>query len=133
MRSDAPVPPEAQLIRKIIFKKIDFDNNTLGEMVIKLNAMVRDELKDQAAPTVVLNLKGLSESEVTKTLNRKVVHWSPMRTVPFYETLLYVAQLTNCNVERKGLDMVLTPFPPYVERVFDVDTMIHPHRSSGGQ
>jgi hypothetical protein len=123
--------PSPSLLESIVFTKIDFDNNTLGEMVIKVNSMIREETKDEKEPTLLLNLKGLSQSEITKTLNRKVLNWPPMVKVPLGDTVCYIAQVTNCSLDYKGRDVIFTPIPPYTEYVFDVEAMRNLIRTTG--
>jgi hypothetical protein len=95
--------------------------------------MIHKASKGTNVPFVLLNLEGMSEEDISKTLNSKILHWKPMREVSLGETATYICQFMNYTDSREGLTVILTPQPPYRERNFDVQAMMdkarakHPH------
>jgi hypothetical protein len=125
MQSEAKMGDQTRYRTPIVFKQInfDFDNNTLSEMVIKLNTMIRGELRDRRGENVLLDLTGLSESDITTVLNRKVVHWQPAPGLALEQILGQIAQFTNCTLTRKDADLILSPNSPFTSRTFDAQVM----------
>jgi hypothetical protein len=118
---------------RIIFQKIDFNNNTLGEMVDKLNALIRSEAKGSPKPELVFDFKGWKEPAITQALGRKVVHWFPMTNVPFGEALAYVCQLTSCDYRTEGSRILIRPSTVYNPGMSDVSRIVHHAHSQAAQ
>jgi hypothetical protein len=115
MRSDAQIGDQTRYRTPLVFRQIhfDFNDNTLGEVVIKLNGMIRNEMKGQRNENVLLELDGFSEPEIMTILGRRMLNWQPVPGSSLSQIVAYIAQSTNCRIERKGFDTILNPLPPY--------------------
>jgi len=117
----------------VVLSKVDLNGNTFGEAVIKFNAMLREKPHDLAPFTVILNLKGLTEAQITTEMNRKIKEFPAVENIPADEALDVVVQRMNCSITFRNHDVILTPTPPYVDEdakvqeLFFGQSQAHPH------